>query len=110
MEVSRIFADVLLGLHDELSRRRDDQGAHSAPPHLRTVRREALQDRQDECGGFSGPGLRDSDHIAAAQHGRNGFRLNGSRLGVARLSYGFGDLWPEAEGGKWHVRSYSVRQ
>ena len=110
MEVSRIFADVLLDLHDELSRRCDDQGPHAAPPHLRTVRREALQDRQHECRGFAGPGLRDSDHIAAVEYGRNGFRLNGSRLGVARLAYSFGDLWPKAEGGKWHMQSCSVRQ
>src|SRR3546814_5421408 len=39
----------------------------------------ARQDRQCECGGFAGAGLRLAEHIVAVEQVRNGLRLNRRR-------------------------------
>jgi hypothetical protein len=66
------------------------------------VRGEALENRQHEGRRLAGAGLRDADDVAAAQHGRDGFGLNGGGLGVAGFAHGFRDFRPEAEAGEWH--------
>src|SRR3546814_5807556 len=43
----------------------------------------ARQDRQCECGGFAGAGLRLAEHIVAVEQVRNGLRLNRRRRFVA---------------------------
>ena len=48
-------------------------------------RHQRLQQRQREGGRLAGAGLRRAQHIAAAQDGGNGLRLDGGRRGIAGL-------------------------
>ncbi len=94
MDVPRVFADVLLDLHNKLACRRHDQGAQAAAAHFGAVRGEPLQDRQNERGGLAGSGLRDSDDVASTEDRRNCFGLDRGRLGVTGLPHSFSDVRP----------------
>jgi hypothetical protein len=47
--------------------------------------RKALQDRQRECRGLAGAGLRTGHQVAAREHQGNGLLLDRGRLFVAEL-------------------------
>jgi hypothetical protein len=94
MDVSGVFADVFLNLHDQLARRRHDQSPQAAPAHPRATCGQPLEDRQNERGRLAGPGLRDPNDVVSAQDGWNRFGLNGGRLGVTGLPYSFSDVRP----------------
>ena len=56
-----------------------------------------MQDRQRECRGLAGAGLRNADDIAAGEDNRNGLRLDGRRRDVFFLGQGARDRCAEAE-------------
>jgi hypothetical protein len=53
------------------------------------LRRQAVQCRQHEGGGFAGTGLRRNQQVASFDGGGNRLRLDGGRVGVTGLGKGF---------------------
>ena len=51
-------------------------------PGCRRIGREMMENRQREGGGFSRPGLGNSDHVAAGHDDRNGLHLDRGRCEV----------------------------
>ena len=95
--MTRVRADVLLDLHNELAGRRDDQSARAATAiRLIHARGEIMQNRQDECRRLSRAGLRNADDIAAREHLGNGGGLDGRGLSVASFLDCFVDAGLEA--------------
>src|SRR5438876_546911 len=69
-----VHAGALQYLLGELTRGHEDQRSQTV---LGPVAREALQDRQHECGGLARPGLRGTDEVAAGEGEGDGFLLDG---------------------------------
>ena len=69
---AKAFAD----LNRELARRRQDERARRARRRFGAMVREPVQNRQRERRGLAGPGLRESDDIAAREQGRDGLDLD----------------------------------
>ena len=89
-----VGADILLDLHDKLTRRRNDQRAHAAAIAF-TAGGEFMQDRQHERGRLPGPGLRDTDDVTPGEHLRDRRGLDRRGLGVTSFLDGFVDVGGE---------------
>src|SRR4051812_9060401 len=99
--MSRICPEILVDLHHEFARRRNNQRAQTAA--LLVPCHQPGQDRPDECRGFSGSGLRDSDNVVACQDLRNSRQLDRGGLGVTGLFDGLENFGGELERTKWHT-------
>ena len=78
--------------------RKDYQGAYPAPGS----RQQALQDRQYESGGLTGPGLGEADYVAALHDWWNGLKLDWGRGGVPHRPYTGNDVRAKTEAVETH--------
>ena len=91
-----VIADVLFNLQHELACRSDDERAHTFAAHLRSMRGQPMENREDECGGLPRSGLGDPDDIVTGEDQRDGLALDWSRFGVAGLAHRFREIGAEA--------------
>jgi len=96
-----IFDEAFFDLCREFARGfKDERAGHTRP-------RAALFQKRDhgqrEGGRFARAGLCDAQHIAALQHARNGFSLNGGRGCITGSGDRFEDFGAQAQFGKIHV-------
>ena len=77
---------LLVDLHRQLARRRQDQrpAAGIAAPL------QALQNGKHEGGGLAGPGRRTTDQVTTGENDRYGLRLDRRRVRVAHVSHRLG--------------------
>ena len=87
-------------LRRQLARGHEDQRAHLA--RAGSGRHQCLQQRQRVGGRLAGTRLRGAQHVAAAQDGGNGGRLDSRRRGIAGLLDGADQGGNQTQGGKWH--------
>ena len=93
-----VSAHILLNLHDEFARRRDDQRTRPAAQPACELR----EDWQGERRRLARACLRDADQVVTFEDQRDGGGLDRSRLGVTGFLNGFENVGIEAEGAKWH--------
>ena len=101
--VLAVFLEILRDLRREFARRGEDQRAR----HQRAASAAGhdIDHRQDEAGGFAGPGLSDPDDVLHHQDRRNGLGLDIGGHGIARRFHRFEQGRGEAEVGKCHAVS-----
>src|SRR5581483_2898924 len=80
-----------LRLQCDLAGGREDETAHAAAVN------EALRERQHECGGLSGAGLRQSDYVLAGKRDRNDGGLNRSGMFEAEAANDVDDVRRKAD-------------
>jgi hypothetical protein len=81
-EMAAINAKTVEDLTGQFARRAQHQDAAALAQARPGIRGKLMQDRQSKGRRLAGPGLGDSDNIAARHDGRNSLRLNGSRREV----------------------------
>lgn len=97
------FADGLVNLFGEFAGGGYDEGADLPVAGVRHgMVEEALQDRQNECSGFAGAGLREAHHITPLADGWDSLQLNGGWGGVPQVFYPGVDARVEVERFKVH--------
>src|SRR5262249_2076027 len=90
-----VLFEAFLNLRGELARRLEDQRARHSGARAAVL--EPGEHRQREGGGFAGAGLRDAEHVAACEHVRYGFVLDGRGGGVAGRLYCSENFFGQAE-------------
>ncbi len=100
-QMPRVSAHVLLDLHGQFARRREDQ-QFGAAPRIRREQREFRQDGQRERRRLARARLGDANEVVPRQNRRDGSGLDGRRLGIT----GFGDrlqyFGVKSQCAKWH--------
>ena len=100
-QVLRQAAQHLAHLGGQFARGHQHEGAH-APRCVHGPALQALQQRQGEGRGFARSGLGRGEQIGAAQHGGDGFQLDGGGRGEAEFGGGLGEGGGKPEGDEWH--------
>jgi hypothetical protein len=100
LQMAAVSLRAFGNLSSQLTRRREHERARM--PRGRR-RGELLQDGQHESRRLAGAGLRAREHVAAAEHGRNGLGLNGSGRVVALVGERAQQLGSKPEISKCHV-------
>ena len=77
-QVAAVRAEAVEDLAGQFARRAEHQHPASLAPRLPGIGREMMENRQSEGGGFAGPGLGNSDHVAAGHDDRDGLHLDRS--------------------------------
>jgi hypothetical protein len=89
-------------LQRQLASRRQDQSLDI------TIGFKVLQNGECKSGGLAGAGLGLADHIRPAEHDRDHGRLDGGRLGIAKLSNGLQNLVTQVQGSKIGCHLFSL--
>ena len=97
--VAKLFV-LLVNLHREFARRRQDQGTCAIAMRRQLIARQVLEHRQSECSRLAGAGLGDTEQIASGEQVRNSVFLDRGRLKEMRPVEGAKKRLGEAEGGK----------
>ena len=100
-QMLRVSLHVLLDLHDEFARRRNDQHARAATLAMRR-RGELREDGQREGRRLARARLRDADEVVPRDDRRDGGGLNRRRFGVTGIRHRLQNPGIKAKLSKWH--------
>jgi hypothetical protein len=108
--------NLVLDLHRQLARRREDQDAALSRQAalgfrghvLLMIQEQPLERGDDECRGLAGAGLRASNQVLVGQRERDDGRLNGTGILPAEIARTFQQSVIEAERRKGNRRRVDI--